>query len=74
MPLEGLIDVAQERARLEKEIARLDKDVARHEKKLASEGFTAKAPPEVVETERERRDEAAAARDKLKTALERLSG
>jgi valyl-tRNA synthetase len=74
MPLEGLIDVAQERQRLEKEIAKLDKDVARHEKKLNSEGFTAKAPPEVVETERERRDEAAAARDKLKTALERLGG
>jgi valyl-tRNA synthetase len=74
MPLEGLIDVAQERQRLEKEIAKLDKDVARHEKKLNSEGFTAKAPPEVVETERERRDEAAAARDKLKTALDRLAG
>ncbi len=74
MPLEGLVDVAQERQRLEKEIARLDKDVQRHEGKLNSEGFTAKAPAEVVETERERRDEAVAARDKLKQALARLQG
>jgi valyl-tRNA synthetase len=74
MPLEGLIDVAQERQRLEKEIARLDKDIQRHEGKLNSDGFVNKAPAEVVETERERRDEAAAARDKLKTALARLQG
>ena len=74
MPLEGLVDVAQERQRLQKEIAKLDKDVQRHEKKLNSDGFVGKAPPDVVETERERRDEAADARDKLKTALERLSG
>jgi valyl-tRNA synthetase len=74
MPLEGLIDVAQERQRLEKEIARLDKDVQRHEGKLNSAGFTAKAPADVVETERERRDEAVQARDKLKQALNRLQG
>jgi len=72
LPLAGLIDVDQERQRLEKDIAKLDSDIARHDKKLQNESFVAKAPAAVVETERERREEAAAARDKLMTALARL--
>ena len=74
IPLSGIVDIDKEKSRLEKEIVKLDKDVARHEKKLNSDGFLAKAPAEVVETERERRNEAANARDKLKIALERLGG
>ncbi len=74
LPLKGIIDVAQEQARLKKEIEKLEADLNRHDKKLSNEQFVAKAPPEVVETEKERRAEAAAARDKLATALERLVG
>jgi len=74
LPLKGIIDVAQEQARLRKEIEKLEADLNRHDKKLSNEQFVAKAPPEVVETEKERRAEAAAARDKLATALERLVG
>jgi valyl-tRNA synthetase len=73
LPIADIIDIAAERARLNKEIARLDAEVARVDKKLANESFVAKAPPEVVETERERRAEAEAARARLDEALRRLA-
>ena len=44
----------QPRATLEAEIERLEKEVARAEGMLANERFTSKAPPEVVEAEREK--------------------
>ncbi|MEO5337916.1 MAG: valine--tRNA ligase [Magnetospirillum sp. WYHS-4] len=72
LPLAGVIDVAAERARLDKEIKKLDDEVAKVDKKLANESFVAKAPPEVVEEQRERRADHAAKRDKLKDALARL--
>jgi valyl-tRNA synthetase len=52
LPLAGLIDVAEEHKRLEKEIARIEKDVAMFSKKLSNEAFLAKAPPEVLEKDR----------------------
>jgi valyl-tRNA synthetase len=73
LPIAGVIDVAAERARLGKEIGRLNGEIGRVDKKLANAGFLAKAPPEVVETERERRAEAAAARSRLDEALRRLA-
>ncbi len=73
LPLADVIDLGQEKARLAKEIARLSGDIDKVEKKLANQAFIAKAPPEVVEEQRERRDEWAAARAKLSEALERLA-
>ena len=72
LPISGVIDTAAEGARLNKEIGKLDADIARHDNKLANKKFTAKAPPEVVETERQRRATAAATRKKLAEALARL--
>ena len=48
IPLGGLIDSAQERARLDKELAQIEGRLAGAEAKLANEGFLAKAPAEVV--------------------------
>jgi valyl-tRNA synthetase len=52
LPLAGLIDIAKETARLEKEIAACAGELARLSGKLNNAGFVAKAPPEVVDKER----------------------
>jgi valyl-tRNA synthetase len=54
VPMAGLIDVAAERARLDKEIARRAQDVDRLRGKLGNDSFTAKAPADVVAKEREK--------------------
>jgi valyl-tRNA synthetase len=74
LPLGGVIDVAQEQARLKREIERIDGEVAKLDQKLTNEQFLSKAPQEVVEDQRGRRAEAVHARDRLSAALERLAG
>jgi valyl-tRNA synthetase len=72
LPLKGVIDVAAERARLDKEIGKADADIKRAESKLANEKFVANAAEEVVEEEREKREAALARKAKLLEAQERL--
>jgi len=74
LPLVGVIDLAAERARLEKEIAKADADIKRVDAKLANEKFVANAPEEIIEGEREKREEAEGRRAKIIEALERLKG
>ena len=74
LPLKGVIDFAAERARLEKEMARVNSDIARIDAKLGNADFIRRAPEDVVEGEREKRDEAELRRAKLNEALERLKG
>ncbi len=50
----GAIDLDKERAKLTKQRDQLRGRITGAEKKLGNEGFVAKAPPEVVERERER--------------------
>jgi valyl-tRNA synthetase len=73
MPLEGVIDLGAERARLAKEIGKLEGELKKLDAKLANEGFLAKADEEVIDEHRERREETAARIDKLGAALARLS-
>lgn len=54
LPLKGLIDVAKETERLNKELETLDKEIKRLVGKLSNAGFIAKAPADVVEKEREK--------------------
>ena len=56
----------RERERLRKEIGRAETELARIEQKLASPGFVAKAPPEVVAGARADRDERAAVMARLR--------
>ncbi len=74
LPLAGVIDLAAERARLQKEMAKADADIARVDAKLGNADFLARAPEDVVDGEREKRDEADARREKILQALERLKG
>jgi valyl-tRNA synthetase len=54
VPLEGVIDLEREKARLRGEIERLDGQWAATVRKLENEGFLAKAPGDVVAREREK--------------------
>jgi len=72
LPLAGILDLDAENARLGKEVAKLQGEIAKHDNKLANKKFTDKAPREVVETERARRDEAALTLIKVNEALDRL--
>jgi valyl-tRNA synthetase len=74
LPLAGVIDIPAERARLEKDRARAEADIARVDAKLSNQQFLARAPEEVVEEEREKREEAEARRAKIREALARLEG
>src|SRR5499427_2226990 len=74
LPLKGVIDIAAERARLGKEMQKADADIARFDAKLNNPNFMARAPEEVVEEEKEKREEAVARKAKIAEALERLKG
>ncbi len=73
LPLAGAVDLAEERARLDKEISKLTKDVAQIDKKLTNPQFVAKAPDEVVEEQRERRAASEATLVRLQAAAARIS-
>jgi valyl-tRNA synthetase len=74
MPLKGVIDLAAERTRLEKELKKVADDIDRVDKKLTNADFMARAPEEVVDEQREKRAEAEGRRAKIVEALERLKG
>ena len=74
MPLKGVIDFAAERTRLDREMAKVEADIKRLDAKLGNADFLARAPEELVEGEREKRDEADGRRQKIVEALERLKG
>jgi valyl-tRNA synthetase len=74
LPLKGVIDLAAERARLDKELAKAEADIKRVDAKLSNEKFVANAPDEVVEGEKEKREEALARKAKIGEAMERLKG
>ena len=74
LPLKGVIDLAAERARLGKEMQKAESDIARVDAKLGNTNFVTRAPEEVVEEEKEKREEALGRMAKIAEALERLKG
>jgi valyl-tRNA synthetase len=54
VPMAGLIDVAAERSRLEKQAGKVEADLSKAEAKLANPRFVDNAPAEIVAKERER--------------------
>jgi valyl-tRNA synthetase len=72
LPLSGIIDMDAERARLEREIEKADAEIAKVDTRLANTDFVAKAPPEVIEENRERKAAFEATVRKLKAALKRV--
>ena len=72
LPLKGVIDLAAERTRLAKEMQKADADIARSDAKLNNPKFIERADEEVVEEEKEKREDAVGRRTKIAEALERL--
>ncbi|MEW5421053.1 valine--tRNA ligase [Amorphus sp. 3PC139-8] len=72
LPLAGVVDLDAERARLQKELDKLAADIKKIDAKLNNPSFVEKAPDEVVEEQRERREEAEGRRNKVTEALGRL--
>ena len=72
LPLSDVVDLAAEAARLKKELTRVHDELGKIDKKLANDKFLAKAPPQVVEEQRERRNAAEQVRGKIEQALARL--
>ena len=73
LPIGDVVDIGGEIRRLDKALMKADADIGKIERKLANEDFLAKAPPEVVETQRERAVEYRQSREKLLEAKNRLA-
>ncbi len=74
LPLEGMIDIEETIARLEKELKKLDYEVERVEKKLSNPGFVQKAPAHIVEEEKRKGEEYREKREKVLSRLQELKG
>jgi len=73
LPLEGVIDFDEERARLDKELKKLGGEIKRLEGKLGNAKFVANAPAEVVEEEREKLADYQAQMERVEIALSRVN-
>ncbi len=74
IPLGGLIDLEQERTRLEKEITRIARLLEKTNKKLSNEDFLKRAPQEIIEKEKAKREEYRKMVEKLNKNLEEIVG
>jgi valyl-tRNA synthetase len=74
LPLAGLVDLEQETARLQKAMAEADQEILRAKGMLSNENFTSKAPPHVVQQQRDRLVEQQERRARLEARLEALEG
>jgi len=74
IPLDGVVDLDQERARLAKRIAKVDKEIAVFAKKLANPRFADNAPAEVVEQARTKLAAFETQKAKLTDSLDALGG
>jgi valyl-tRNA synthetase len=74
LPLEGLVDMAAETARLAKELEKIESEITKATQKLSNPNFTSKAPPHVLQEHQQRLAEWQAKRDRVQKALETLQG
>ena len=72
LPLAELVDLAAEKARLQKELKKAEGQLAAVEGKLSNPGFTAKAPENIIAQEKERAEKNRALVAKLRESLARL--
>ena len=73
VPMLGLIDVAAERSRLEKQMQRAEADLGRTRAKLGNESFVSNAPADVVTQEQQREADFARTLEQLREQLQKLA-
>jgi valyl-tRNA synthetase len=74
IPLEGLIDLEQERLRLEKELSKVTALLDKANKKLSDEDFLKRAPKNIIEKEKAKREDYLKMVEKLNKNLEEITG
>jgi valyl-tRNA synthetase len=74
VPLEGLVDIDAEIAKLNKELKKLEKDHSIYGGKLKNENYLNNAKPDVIEKDKEKFAEIDDKLKKVKDTIERLSG
>ena len=72
LPLEGLIDVEAEKARLKKELEKTETEIAKVQQKLNNPAFTQKVPPTVLAEHQKRLAEWQAKKEHILAALAAL--
>jgi valyl-tRNA synthetase len=72
VPLEGVVDLAAERDRLNRELAKVNEALERVNRKLTNTDFLEKAPAEVISRQRATQADLQDARGKLQEGLGRI--
>ena len=72
LPLDDLVNLEEERARLSKEVGKIQGELARVEKKLSNDDFIAKAKPEVIQKEKSKAVEFEEKIRTLRSSLEKI--
>ena len=72
LPLEGLVDVEAEKARLRKELAKSESEIEKVQSKLNNPDFAQKVPPKVLDEHKNRLADWQAKQQQIKAALRAL--
>jgi valyl-tRNA synthetase len=72
LPLDGVIDVDAEKARLTKELEKIEQEIGKVQQKLGNPNFANKVPPEVLKDHEERLVSWGQRLEQVKSALEIL--
>ena len=72
IPLDDIFNVDEEKIRLGREISNLDDEIMRIDKKLDNKNFISKAPPKIIQEQKDKREGYENSRAKLQDALSSL--
>src|SRR5208337_4188646 len=74
LPLDGLVDVEAEKARVRKELEKAEAEIGKVQQKLGNPAFTQKVPAHVLAEHQNRLIEWQAKKDRLSAALDKMMG
>ena len=72
VPLEGLMDFGEEKKRIEKELKKVEKEIIFLSRKLSNQNFVDKAPPDVIEKDRQNHKDLSEKQTKLQVHLQTI--